>query len=286
MGSLPVEGADLAAHKGRIYVTTWPAVGRDVVTAGLYRSPELRRKGLPASRAPLKEIWTVDDYEPDQLTARTYLGGAVASFDGHLVWGTMHAPVVAGVLHAFQFGGSPLSDEVVQGTHRPTALFSAKRLETARPRIRVLYGSERLPAYAPDTGWQLVPNNAHQEPKFGRAGFGNPFNLYTWSMGVTDRGLYVGTQDFGYVATTLLPSLAEQIAGTQATPAAAHGADLMRFTSLRSPAVAVSRTGVGNSANYGIRTMVAEPDRLFLGTANPMNLLPEGGWELRRVGSG
>ena len=60
----------------------------------------------------------------------------------------------------------------------------------------------------------------------------------------------------------------------------------MRFKSLRRPAVAVSRTGVGNAANYGIRTMVAEPDRLYLGTANPMNLLPEGGWELRRVGPG
>jgi hypothetical protein len=30
--------------------------------------------------------------------------------------------------------------------------------------------------------------------------------------------------------------------------------------------------------------MVAERDRLYLGTANPMNLLSGRGWELRRLG--
>jgi hypothetical protein len=299
VGSLPAEGADLTEHQGRIYVTTWPVVGgQDAVTAGLYQSPELRGEGLPASDAQLKEIWTVgDDYEPDPVTAGTYLGGAIASFDGQLVWGTMHAPLVAGILHYFVYGTDPLSDEVVQGTHRPTAVFSARKLEGAEPRIRVLYGSTELPAYAPGTGWGHAPNKANQVAKFGQAGFDNPFNLYTWTMGVTDRGLYVGTQDFNYVASKLaaisldgtdipLSSIVEQIAGTQENPRLAYGADLMKFKSMQKPAVAVSRSGVGNFANYGVRTMVAEPDRLYLGTANPMNLLPEGGWELRRLGPG
>jgi hypothetical protein len=299
VGSLPAEGANLVEHRGRIYVTTWPVVGgQGAATAGLYQSREVRGEGLPSSDAQLKEIWTVgDDYEPDPLTAATYLGGAIASFDGRLVWGTMHAPLVAGIVHSFLYNADPTSDEVVQGAHRPTALFSAKNLESAEPRIRVLYGSAKLPAFAPGTGWRLVPNKANQVPKFGEGGFDNPFNLYTWTMGVTDRGLYVGTQDFNYVASKLttitldgmeinLSSLDEQIAGTQENPKLAHGADLLRFKSMRKPAVSVSRSGVGNFANYGIRTMIAEPDRLYLGTANPMNLLPEGGWEVRRLGPG
>jgi hypothetical protein len=48
----------------------------------------------------------------------------------------------------------------------------------------------------------------------------------------------------------------------------------------------VSLSGVGNISSYGVRTMVSD-DALYLGMANPMNLLtdpnddlPEGGWEL------
>lgn len=54
-------------------------------------------------------------------------------------------------------------------------------------------------------------------------------------------------------------------------------------------AVAERIEGVGNYANYGIRTMVSD-DALYLGSANPMNLMtdrsddrPEGGRELLRL---
>jgi hypothetical protein len=278
-------------------VTTWPVVGEDVVTAGLYRSPEVRGDGLPASNAPLDEIWTADDYEPDPITARTYLGGAVGSYDGKLVWGTIHAPFVGAFMHFRQYrdeyGGTPSLLEAlaaIAGTHRPTVIFSAEGVEGAEPRIRVLYGNTLLPAYLPGTGWRLVPNAAHQVPKFGLAGFDNPFNTYTWAMGATDRGLYVGTFDWSYLLAKGIAAILSQITGATVPaealqmPTVEFGADLMRFDSMRRPAVSISRSGVGNFANYGIRTMVAEPDRLYLGTANPMNLLPQGGWELRRVG--
>jgi hypothetical protein len=49
----------------------------------------------------------------------------------------------------------------------------------------------------------------------------------------------------------------------------------------------VSRNGLGNPVNYGLRTMVATDKTLYIGTANPYNLLanqsdglPDGGWEL------
>lgn len=298
VGSLPAEGADLTEHRGRIYVTTWPVVEEGAVAAGVYRTPSLGRDGwLPASPAPLEEIWTADDYEPDPVTAKTYLGGAIASYDGRLVWGTMHAPFVGAVAHVRrhreQYGERLSAQDVlsaVGGTHRPTALFSAERLDEPNPRIRLLYGSEELPAYEPGAGWRLVPNRAHAAPELGEAGFDNPFNAYTWSLQATRRGLYVGTMDWSYLLGTAVSGLLTGIAGVPVPkselPTGRFGADLLELRSLRRPALAISRTGLGNEANYGIRTMVADRQRLYVGTANPMNLLPRGGWELLELGPG
>lgn len=42
--------------------------------------------------------------------------------------------------------------------------------------------------------------------------------------------------------------------------------------------------GLGNSYNYGIRTLLTEePGTLYIGTANPFNLVTEGGWELIKI---
>lgn len=283
VGTMPTEGADLASLKGRIYVTSWPIVGKDTQTAGLYQSAEIGSDGLPPSNEPMREVWSVSDYEPDPVTARTYLGGALEAFRGQLVWGTMHAPLVPAILHLFAGHETP---DLIASTHRASALFKGRNLESNDPKIRILYGEKKLPAYQPATSEFVdTPNLMGQTPKFGETGFDNPFNLYTWSMGRTNRGLYVGTQDFSYVADQLLPpQIVRQITATQADPVLKHGADLMLFTSLNKPAKSISRTGVGNRLNYGVRTMIAQKHRMYLGTANPMNLLPEGGWELRRIG--
>ena len=64
------------------------------------------------------------------------------------------------------------------------------------------------------------------------------------------------------------------------------GADLYRIDSSSGPAIPEDVAGVGNFTNYGIRNMI-HGSGLYLGMANPMNLLtdpndalPEGGWEL------
>ena len=57
-----------------------------------------------------------------------------------------------------------------------------------------------------------------------------------------------------------------------------EGGDLIRFT--EHWMVAESDDGLGNNRNYGVRNMVTDGDSLFIGTANPMNLDPLGGWEL------
>jgi hypothetical protein len=45
---------------------------------------------------------------------------------------------------------------------------------------------------------------------------------------------------------------------------------------------AVDKNGMNNPMNYGLRTMVSDA-ALYVGTANPMNLHPYGGWELIRL---
>jgi len=267
----------------------------------VYRSPVVPAGGLPASASELDEVWTVDEYEPDPVTAYTYGGGALASYDGKLVWGTMHVPGVAALAH-FRFHGNPSgADEIIAaalGTWRAVAVFSTDNAEAADPDVDLLYGNTTLPVYT-GTTWIIAPNKMLQTPKLGLAGFNDVFNNYTWAMGVTDRGLYVGTMDHSYLINKVLQPLLKTIAPpivddeeiTTLLPAGTPGADLMRFKSLDTRAITISRAGVGNYTNYGVRTMVAEPERLYVGTANPMNLMtdrkddvPEGGWELRVVG--
>ena len=64
------------------------------------------------------------------------------------------------------------------------------------------------------------------------------------------------------------------------------GADLYRFKKPNRAVVAADVNGGGNSANYGFRTMVNESKSMWLGTANPFNLDPEGGWEMLRYKPG
>jgi hypothetical protein len=155
-----------------------------------------------------------------------------------------------------------------------------------------LYGSARLPQYAADEGWQIVDNNMSQVPAYGSAGFGNFFNNYTWWMEVFDDRLFVGTMDFLYLGAAGIRDMFNFPDVLTRTFERFYGADLWAFPSRRAPAAPVSMSGVGNFTNYGIRTMVTTPDALYLGTANPMNLLtdpddemPDGGWELIRLRS-
>jgi hypothetical protein len=111
-----------------------------------------------------------------------------------------------------------------------------------------------------------------QVPTYGSAGFDNVFNNYCWTMDVFNDALYVGTMDCSFLVLGLIdPSEIPQ--GLEYE----FGADLYRMAS---EASAVSLDGMGNPMNYGIRTMVSDDNALYLGSANPMNLHEDGGWEL------
>lgn len=326
VGRMTTAPSDFTEHGDRIYTSTWP-VGVDGDPAAIWVSPPLGGTGLTAGDADgWREVWNIRDYEPDPLVASSTAIGPVESHDGALFWGTMNIPFVGAFQHGAEYfdryGHRPATSEIAAmliGGHRATSVFRARALDTDNPQVDLLYGSARLPvaSYAdsePHHGspvtWTARQNRMSAVPLYGPAGFGNPFNAYTWTMSVNRGELYVGTFDQSYLISSLLREL---LAGARPSgmvePAALqamlrefelpadgsdlpwqYGADLYKFTDSTSRADEVFIDGGGNRYSYGIRTIVEDDENgLYLGMANPMNLEvnptgdPQGGWQLLQV---
>ena len=298
VGNLDTTGGSLTVHNGRIFTVTWPSVDLPGVLSSLYMSPVVPPTGLTAANAPQwTQLWKADDYEPDPFIAQTYAGGALASFDGYLFWGTLHIPMQPFLLLNGAFPPTT-QEELLQdlaGTFRSTVVFRGKDLDTGSPAIDLLYGNDSLPVFTPPGGteprWALQPNTTGGNAMWGPAGLGNPWNTYSWSAAVFDNRLWLGTMDWSFTAqqgadmlNDMGASLPEELFST-----AEFGGDLFYFTSANKPAFPESTNGVGNPTTYGIRNQVVGGN-LFLGMANAMNLLTEpddlaafgglGGWEL------
>lgn len=289
----------------RIAISTWNAfvtgpfkgglgAGKDAADisrlsgAGVYVSPRFE----PNEVEPLRDfddwtrIWEPRDYEPDPLISNTYDIGAIVYWRGYLWFGTMHATGATITAHTsctfdFCFGEPADQDEGIE------LLFSAQRgssIWRARPgdgedwEVELLYGEAELPAYVPGTrGFELTATGF--TPVFGRSGFGNQYNTYTWTARGTDRLLF-GTYDYRYAFDIDL-----DLVGDELDEGRGYGGDLWRFDDPALPAQPEQLRGMGNYLNYGIRSLIAldgGPD-LILGTANAMNLEAEGGWELLRL---
>ena len=307
---LPVQAADLSAHDGRIAATSWPAEGSGGNVAklgGVWISPLLSdgAPGLnPEDSAGWKQVWNVKQYEPDPVMAATYGLGGVASYDGYLYWGTMHVPMKATKVFQKLYPQTDKSaaEAQVKGTQRATAIFRGKDLGTADQKIELVYGATQLPKYTPATNTWATASTG-MTPLYGKSGFDQPYNNYTWRMTVTGGKLFVGTMDWSYIVQDVVAQgaavgataeQAEAVANPADVPApdpTKYGGDLWMFSSNTAPATAVSTTGLGNYLNYGVRNMVPDGSGgLFLGMANPMNLrtdptddIPEGGWELIKM---
>lgn len=305
VADIPAQVADLAVHQGRIFVSTWPSIARGFSArsaAGVWMSPPLAdgQPGLTADDAKSwTQVWNVTEYEPDPVIAKTYGMGALASYGGYLYWGTMHVPLKATQTMATLYGKGSTPEagiQLVENTQRTASIFRAGgNFGGGRAAVELLYGESQLPKYNPlaNSGkgaWTSAPTG--YTPKYGHSGFGNPYNNYTWTMTVAGGSLYVGTMDWGYISqyspANVLPWVQAEL-GTQTKDGdGGYGADLYAFDSPQGQARKVDDTGLGNSLNYGIRTMLADGTSLYLGMANPMNLRTDpkgqhGGWELLRL---
>jgi len=308
VATLPVQAADLTVYGDRIAATSWPAAGATSpqMLAGLWISPNFAdgAPGLnPEDAANWKPIWNALQYEPDRVVAATYGGGGIAAFGDYVYWGTMHVPMKSSMASANKY--PPADDAAAKtqmvNTQRAITIWRGKDLGLPTQKIELLYGEKTLPAWDPATSTWL-DKSTNWTPLYGKSGFGNPFNNYTWRMTVVDNKLFIGTMDWSYLVKDLLATAktapvnaaakkALSDPGTWGTPLikpSQFGGDLMMFADNTSAAQAVNTRGLGNYLNYGIRNMIPNgKGGLYLGMANPMNLRtnttdakPEGGWEL------
>lgn len=287
--------AELAFHDGRLFVVTWPTFGSQGTPAILWMSPPIPPGGLTSAHLNAwRPVWNYGSYDPNPATAMSTGGGALISFGGYLYWGTMHVPMLAAAAQLQQVPPDPSWDDAttysyiaasVMGNHRAFSIFRGRDFGSPFQNVELLYGETELPAYV-ENNWVVVPNNMGVAPLYGGSGFGNFYNNYTWTMSLLHNELYVGTMDWSYLVEDGLNEIFGPIFGlppdvTLPLPNGDPGADLWRFRDVNLPAERLNYSGVGNDTNYGIRTMITSPDdRLFLGSANPMNLHPDGGWEL------
>ncbi len=293
--------------------------------ASLWMSPafghDAMLTGADAAAGAWTRVWRATDYEPDPVVAQTYGGGALVSYGGKLYWGTMHVPGTAYAALTGVYGATypdQMGADAYVRANRAIAIFRGDDFTDGRADtpVEVLYGDAREWSFDRVTGtWSQQPTGGRAGTptgggSYGASGFGTPFNNYTWTMSVYAGQLFVGTMDHTYLIKDLLDEPRDEVSGLTAEggllpddsllptlaglvaslPVIKSGADLWRFPAPGSKAVPESLQGVGNYLNYGIRTMLADADGLYIGSANPMNLMtdktdryPEGGWELIKL---
>lgn len=285
---------ELIDHEGYLFATT-SVNGR--AQAGVFRSPV---KGvLNPGSGPWVTVFRAGDYEPDGVTAYTYAIGALASFQGKVVFGTMHFPFVAATAHRAVYGGTGGAGLLQDNLHtqRAISVFSVDGATTTAPNVRTLYGESKLDAWVPNDprnpkgpGRWVSTLTKSGAPLLGPSGFGNPYNTYTWNMAVHNGKLYLGTFDWSYVLGD--NSGLVKLFPTGLPCGNGYGADPFRLNDTTHPGAFVDTTGQGNQLNYGIRNSVSMNGALYLGMTNPMNLAtdpgpfgnkPTGGWELLKA---
>jgi hypothetical protein len=297
VGELDNEGASLCVHQGRLFAMTWSTLSQSIELltgqrskqpSGVWMSPPLPAGGLTtAHRKQWTKVWSIAAYEVDPVVMRSIWMGACASHDGHLIWGTIQVPGYGAQVLKEAYGWPTQPGELgpaIQNSFRPAALFRGRVDAQGRFQAELLYGDRLLPAYTRQGSggtWNLVPNKMGQ-PLLGGAGFEDQFNAYVWSMLPHKGRLWIGTMDYSFIISGNSYTAGKPSSDT-------FGGDLLVLDKSNQPAKFVSRSGVGNVSNFGIRDLVSDGEMMLIGTAtfanlltNPSDELVEGGWELKR----
>ncbi len=171
VGHLTEEGGYITGHAGRLFVSTW-SDSSWTQTSGIWMSPPLDGPtGLTsAAQKTWSKVFSMSDYDPDEVVASTQYFGALASFGEYLYVGSMTVPAVGALAHAQRRGVFAAANAA--GAARGIAVFRGSGFGTGAQRFELLYGERMLPAWR---GFAWVPTpTLLGSPLYGRSGFGNP----------------------------------------------------------------------------------------------------------------
>lgn len=213
VGWMANEAAELCVYNGYMYVGGWNTASLAVST--VVKGPKVPDNGLQpvdinATEWPI--IWKYSDYDAHAIALRTTYTAGMQVWKNHLYWGTFNAVYVIpniAVANRYTDMTSPEALCFYLGSVRQTSFW---RLNT-RDKVELLYGETELPVWdKPTTGkdtWTM--KSTGWTPKFGRAGFGQPWTAYTWTMAEYSGDLFIGTMN----AETLLKAVSVNPDSTQ-----------------------------------------------------------------------
>lgn len=260
----------------------------------VYASREELATASSGQEGKWTKLWGVESYEPDPVVAYSFGLSLCVVVDDWVYWGTLQYPLITVELYVQLYPENFIDRrEAMLKSHRGMSLFRGRYLDSDHPEVELLYGEVVYPVYHPDdNSWRVEPNKltGNKKPVFGRAGFGNTYNMYLWSMNMIDDKLVIGTfDDFGITPLSYRVPLPPTELGYRHP---LMGADLyvMELGEGGSigPAQWLTLDGYSTPTNFGMRNLLVnqfddDDKTVYLGTTNPYNVAPKGGWEVIKI---
>lgn len=325
VGWMDSEAAELCVFNGRMYVGGWNT--NIIKTCTMIMGPEMPAGGLQPAEDSYAEakaagtlweiIWRHTSYDKNQLTNNTTYTAGILPWKGKLYFGTFAAaytiPAIAGRFYTAEQQSSPEFLAFYLGSLRQTSFWSIDE----NNKVELLFGDPYVPYWKkfdkievvkhPVTGQPILDANGNIQtrpvgpdewgwfvngytPKFGRAGYGQLFTAYSWTLEEYNGNLYVGTMNMENLIGGIAGTEGEgtnQMAGILKTAMGIdennYGFELVRFTDPNIYPEYITTNGFGNGTAYGIRNFTKCGDDLYVGSASPLNLKEFGGCHLFKV---
>lgn len=296
VGWMAAEAAELVVYNDRMYVGGWNT--ESIKKCTVHKGPVVPEGGLQPVGLDDPEwpiVWDYQMYDKNAISSNITYTAGMKVWKGKLYWGTFAAAyIIPGLLP--KFGYDDLTDSkalaFVLGQLRQTSFWRIDENDE----IELLYGESELPRWdrmtqfdqygrpvGPDT-WTLVSNGF--TPKYGRAGYGQPFTAYSWTIEEYHGDLYVGTMNMNNLVGGVLSEsngLPMSLLSLLKVREDDYGFELVRFQDPEVEPEYITRNGFGNGTAYGIRNFTVCGDDLFIGSASPLNLKQYGGCHLFRL---
>lgn len=272
------------------------------------------------SENPWKVIWRYDQYDKNVLGQRTTYTAGLKSWKGKLYWGMFAAAYTVPMQMKQFYPNNEMTDpEVlafVLGSLRQTSFWRVDENDN----VELLFGDPFVPYWHKFDKYEPVINPITKEPildasgkptmrpagedkwdwhmngfmpKWGRAGYGQLFTAYSWTLEEYHGDLYVGTMNMenlvGGVAgseTSGMSNLAGPLQLLLGVKPENYGFELVRFQDPEQYPSYITTNGFGNGTAYGIRNFTKCGDDLYIGSASPLNLMPNGGCHLFKLNDG